>query len=64
MPIKMISFKAMDKKVVYIGASIFGAIGSFLGSLLDGHNFFGLGGILGGLVGGIFGIWLATKVQQ
>lgn len=54
----------MDKKIVYIGATIFGAFGSFLGSLLDGGSFFGIWGILGGLVGGILGIFLAVKVQQ
>ncbi|MEK7471857.1 MAG: hypothetical protein AAB624_01285 [Patescibacteria group bacterium] len=54
----------MDKKVVYIGASIFGAIGSFLGSLLDGGNFFGVWGILGGLAGGLLGVFIAYKSQQ
>lgn len=54
----------MDKKIVYIGATIFGALGSFLGSLLDGGSFFGLWGIFGGLLGGILGIFLAYKIQQ
>lgn len=54
----------MDKKVIYIGASVFGAIGSYLGSLLDGGSIFGLWGIFGGLVGGILGIYLAYKFQQ
>ncbi len=60
----MVSFRVMDKKVVYIGASIFGAIGSFLGSLLDGGNFFGVWGILGGLAGGLLGVFIAYKSQQ
>jgi len=54
----------MNKTAVYIGASIFGAVGSFLGSLLDKGNFFGVWGLLGGLVGGVLGIYLAYKFQQ
>lgn len=60
----MISFSGMDKKVIYIGASIFGAAGSYLGSLLDGGSLLGFWSILGGLVGGILGIYLAYKFQQ
>ncbi len=54
----------MDKKVIYIGASIFGALGSYLGSLIDGGNLLGIWSILGGLVGGMLGIYLAFKFQQ
>ncbi len=54
----------MNKTVIYIGASIFGAVGSFLGSLLDNGNFFGIWGLLGGLLGGILGIYLAYNFQQ
>lgn len=54
----------MNKTVIYIGAGIGGAAGSYLGSLLDHGNMLGVWSILIGLVGGIAGIWAAVKLQQ
>ena len=54
----------MNKSVVYIGATIGGVAGSFLGSFLDHGNYFGFWGIFLSLVGGLAGIWAAFKLQQ
>ena len=54
----------MSKSIIYIGATIGGALGSVLGAWMDHGNYLGLWGILLGLVGGIAGIWAAFKLQQ
>lgn len=45
------------KTYIYIGIFVGSSLGSWVGSLLDHGNFFGLWGILLGSVGGILGIW-------
>ena len=54
----------MNKSVIYIGATIGGAGGGFLGGIFDHGNMFGLWGIMLSLVGGIAGIYAAYKIQQ
>jgi hypothetical protein len=53
----------MNKTVIYIGATVGGLAGGWIGSLFD-HSLLGLWGILLGMVGGIAGIWAAVKLQQ
>lgn len=53
-----------QKTIIYIFIAIFGAGGSWLGSLLDKGNMFGVWGIIGGTVGGLFGIWVAVKATS
>lgn len=54
----------MNKTIIYIGAGVGGAIGGYLGSLIDNGNILGLWGILFSLIGGIAGIWAGVKIQQ
>lgn len=53
----------MNKTLIYIGATVGGLVGSWLGSLLD-HSLLGIWGILLGAVGGIAGIYVSYKLQQ
>jgi hypothetical protein len=53
----------MNKSVIYIGASVGGVAGGWLGSLID-HSMFGLWGIILSVVGGLVGIYAAVKIQQ
>lgn len=53
-----------QKTIIYIFIAIFGAAGSWLGSLLDKGNMFGAWGIIGGTIGGLFGIWAAIKATS
>ncbi len=39
-------------------------LGSWLGSLLDGGNFFRAWGIIGGTIGSLIGIWAGYKFAQ
>lgn len=54
----------MNKAIVYIGASVGGMIGSYLGSLLDHGNLLGVWSILAGGVGGILGIVVVYKIYN
>ena len=53
----------MNKSVIWIGATVGGAIGSVVGSRID-HSPLGLFGIVLGGVGGLVGIYIAYKIQQ
>lgn len=50
----------MDKKAVYLGATVGGAIGGYL-PMLFGDNGFSFWSILGSTIGGIGGIILVNK---
>ena len=54
----------MDKKTVYIGASIGGAIGGFLPSIFDHQSGLSVWSILGSLVGGLLGIYVIYKLGR
>lgn len=54
----------MNKSVIYIGATVGGLVGGWLGSMLDHGNLLGLWGIVFGAVGGLAGIYAAYKIQQ
>ncbi len=51
-----------DKFMIYLGVFVGSSVGSWLGSLLDHGNFFGLWGILLGTIGAIAGIWIGYKI--
>jgi hypothetical protein len=46
------------KKYITFGILVFSALGSWIGSLLDHGNPFGVWGILLGAVGGLVGVWV------
>lgn len=50
------------KTLIYIGIAVGGVIGGYLGSLLDGGNFFGVWGIIGSALGGFAGIWAGYRL--
>ena len=50
------------KTLIYIGITIGGLAGGWLGSMMDHGNPFGLWGILLSTVGGLAGIWAGYKV--
>ncbi|HEX3568700.1 MAG TPA: hypothetical protein VHT70_03440 [Candidatus Saccharimonadales bacterium] len=51
------------KAAIWIGATIGGLLGGWLGSLID-HSALGLWGLLFGTVGGIIGIWAGYKIGK
>jgi hypothetical protein len=52
------------KLMVWIGLTVGGALGSWLGSLLDQGNFFGTWGIALSTIGSLVGIWVGYKIAQ
>lgn len=51
------------KKFIWLGITVFGGIGGWLGSLLDGTGF-GLWSILLTMVGSLVGVWLGYLVGK
>ena len=49
-----------DKAMIMLGATVGGAVGGYIPTLL-GADVFSAWGILGGLIGGLGGIWLAWR---
>lgn len=52
------------KLMIWIGITVGGLVGSWLGALLDGNNYFGPVSILLGGVGSILGIWVGFKIGK
>ena len=52
------------KLLIWIGITVGGGIGAWLGSMLDKGNFLGLWGILLGGVGSLAGIWAGYKLGK
>ena len=50
------------KTYIWIGITVGGALGGFLGALLDHGNAFGAWGILLSGVGSLLGIWAGFKL--
>jgi uncharacterized protein YcfJ len=52
------------KKMIYLGATIGGVLGGYLGSILDKGNSLGAWSLVLGAVGGLAGIWAGYKIGQ
>ena len=52
------------KTMIFLGVTIFGTVGGWLGALMDHGNWFGGWSILLSTVGSIFGVWVGYKVAQ
>jgi hypothetical protein len=50
------------KTIIWIGITIGGTVGSWLGAIPDGGNWLGGWSILGSLIGSILGLWAAYKI--
>lgn len=50
--------------MIWLGIFIGGAVGSWLGALVDHGNYFGLWSILLGGMGSLAGIWAGFKVGK
>ena len=52
------------KLMIWIGMTVGGLLGGWLGSLLDNGNFFGAWGIIGSTIGGILGVWIGYRIGR
>ena len=52
------------KLMIWIGITVGGLLGSWLGALLDGNNYLGTWSILLGGVGSLAGLWASYKVGK
>ncbi len=52
------------KLMIFLGITIFGTLGGWLGGMMDHGNMFGVWGIFWGTVGSFFGIWAGYKAAQ
>jgi uncharacterized membrane protein YsdA (DUF1294 family) len=54
----------MNKGILYLSITVFGAIGAYLPVILFHQDGLSAASMLGGVVGGIFGIWVAYKYEN
>jgi hypothetical protein len=52
------------KLMIFLGITIFGTLGGWVGALMDHGNWFGAASILLYGVGSLFGIWAGYKAGQ
>jgi uncharacterized membrane protein YfcA len=52
------------KLLIFIGITVFGTLGSWLGAALDHGNWFGAASLLLGTVGSLLGVWAGYKLSQ
>ena len=52
------------KKFIYLGVTVGGLIGGWLGGLLDHGNYLGAWGIILSTLGSLAGIWAGYKVGR
>ncbi len=52
------------KALIWVGLTIGGLLGSWLGAIPDHGNWFGGWSILGSVVGSLLGIWAAFKIAR
>lgn len=52
------------KLMIFVGITVVGGIGSWIGALMSHNNYFSAASILLGSVGSILGIWLGYKAAQ
>lgn len=51
------------KTLIYIGITVGGLLGGWIGGMLDGGNMFGAWSIILGAVGSLAGIWAGYKIS-
>jgi hypothetical protein len=61
---KVKCYTEIMKLMIFLGIAVVGTLGSWLGSLLDHGNWFGLWSILLGTIGSFAGIWAGYKAAQ
>lgn len=52
------------KLMIFIGVTIGGGIGSWLGALMTHNNYFSAASILLGAIGSLVGVWAGYKAGQ
>lgn len=52
------------KLMIFIGITVVGTLGSWLGAVMSNGNWFGAWSILLGTVGSFVGIWVGYKASQ
>jgi len=52
------------KKFIYLGLTVGGFLGGWLGSMFDGGNMLGVWGIVLGTLGSLAGIWAGYKLGR
>jgi hypothetical protein len=57
-------YSADMKLMIWIGITLGGALGGWLGAAMDHGNYFGAGSILFGGVGSLVGIWAGFKIGK
>lgn len=50
--------------MIFVGLTIGGTIGSWIGAIMTGNNWFSLTSIMLGCVGSLIGIWAGYKVYR
>jgi len=52
------------KTLIWVGITIGGIVGAWLGSLIDHDPLFGPWSLLGGTIGSFVGIWVGYKIGK
>ena len=52
------------KLMIFLGVTVVGGIGSWIGALMSHNNYFSAASILLGAVGSLLGIWVGYKAAQ
>lgn len=52
------------KFMIFLGVTIVGGVGSWLGALMSHNNYFSAASILLGAAGSLIGIWVGYKAAQ
>lgn len=52
------------KLLIFVGLTVFGLFGAWIGSTLDHGNMFGVWGLILGTLGSLFGVWAGFKAGQ
>jgi hypothetical protein len=61
---KLKSIVRVMKALIWIGITVGGALGGWLGAVMDHGNYFGAASILIGGVGSLVGIWAGYKIGK
>lgn len=52
------------KMMIWLGITIFGTLGGWLGAAMDHGNWFGFWSILLGMIGSFVGLWAGYKIGK